>query len=155
MFVDFGHPTYFWKILNKQNLIFVYYFLIQKVIKNSGTQLPVLKISTHLLLPRSTPVHGSINGEKDNSSQALHDTQRVRCTEGLFGGLTITDSPPVDLVDKKGDAKKAEIVSRTHTRSRAEEQLGSLFGVTRPTPLVPAQTIRNPDVTLDEVIITT
>ena len=97
--------------------------------------------TTNLLLPMPNPVNGSVNGEKDNSSQALHDTPRVGCAVRPFGGFTVSEWPSADIVDNQGSVEKVEVVSRTHTRSRAEEQLDSSLGVTRPTLPAPAQTI--------------
>ena len=105
--------------------------------------------TTHPLLLRSTSVHGTLSSEKDNSSQALpmeplYEAPCVGCSSRRCGSPTGPGSCPSCVhVKSKGGNKKVEIDSRTHTRSRAEEQLDGLSGVTRPAPLAPAQTHRN------------
>ena len=54
-------------------------------------------------------VHGFVKGEKDNNSQALHDTPRVRCDLGLFRGQTNTASPSVVLVIQNGEVEKSTL----------------------------------------------
>ena len=105
--------------------------------------------TTHPLLLRSKSVHGTLSSEKDNSSQALpmeplYEAPCVGCSSRRCGSPTGPESCPSCVhVKSKGGNKKVETDSRTHTRSRAEEQLDSLSGVTRPAPLAPAQTHRN------------
>jgi hypothetical protein len=148
---DFNDTFSFLKDLK----VFSFLLSIAKILKKSitdGSQFNTLNgkypFTTYLLLPMPKPVNGTVKGEKDNNSQALYDTQRIGLMNGLNGIQTGTVSPAGALSAQKGEVEKVEVVSRTHTRSRAEEQLDSSLGVTRPTPPDPAQTLRNPGVTL-------
>ena len=69
--------------------------------------------TTHLLLPLPIPVNGSINGEKDNRRQALHDTPHVGCTVRPFRGTTDSDWYSDNLVITQGEAEKVKVASRT------------------------------------------
>ena len=109
--------------------------------------------TTHLLSPLPIPVDGSINGDEDNRSQTLHDTPRVECAVRPFGDHTDSERSSVNLVNNKGEVEKVDIVPRTQARWREGDQLDSSLGVTRPTSLVPSQTLRNLYVTLVDLVI--
>ena len=65
--------------------------------------------TTNLLLPMPNPVDGSVNDERDNSSQALHDTPRVGCAVRPFGGHTDSEWSSDNLVNNREVQRKSKL----------------------------------------------